>query len=163
MANSNIVVLLFLFLAHTAMTTTGETISVGFLYCDEEELFKAQDLIEQLNEPVQDSSSSPKLKRLKLELKSLQLNENENIISVPLLVCNNLMSNASVYAVIVGKTSCMHNSDSEYIEILSAIFFTCAYYQIPVLDLYSRYSDFSDKVSCDIENRITKYVQESVS
>jgi hypothetical protein len=129
--------------------TTERTITVGLVYCDPAELLKAQQVIAQLNIPVEDPTS-PKPSRLKLELKSLRLNKNENTISLSLLVCGTLISNSSVYAVIVGRTSCLHKTgddNSEHILTLSAISFTCAYYQIPVIDLYSRESDFSDKVS----------------
>jgi hypothetical protein len=125
-------------------------ISIGFVYCEKAELAKAQEVVSELNQQTKNEHqySSTKPRRLKLELKSVKLNENDNMISASLLVCNKLMGNDSVYAVIVGRTSCLHKSDvAEHIETLSAIFFTCAYYRIPVIDLYSREAEFSDNVN----------------
>jgi hypothetical protein len=133
-----------------SQTISTNKMSIGFVYCDPSELLKAQQVVSQLNNDVKSSISS-KTHRLRIELKSLRLNKNENTISLSLLACERFMSNESVYAVIIGRADCLKKIDTdstenEYIQTLSAISFTCAYYQIPVIDLYSRESDFSDKV-----------------
>jgi hypothetical protein len=133
-----------------ALNSNTNAISVGFVYCEASELVKAQQVVAQLNSDLNNPINS-KVNRLRIELKSLRLSRNENTISMSLLVCDNLMSNESIYAVIVGRTDCLRKGDddsteSEYIQTLPAISFTCAYYQIPVIDLYSRESDYSDKV-----------------
>ena len=169
--------LIFLCLTHFSLSLTTTTsfsssnrnkISIGFVYCDADELSKAQEIVTQLNADVaaavsMSNSAAPRQPhhsgRLKVELKSLRMTRNENPISLSLSVCENLMSNDSVHLVIIGRTNCLKKSageaiafgaaqppENDYILTLSAISFTCAYYQIPVLDMYSRESEFSDKV-----------------
>lgn len=136
--------------ADTEITRTR--LYVGFVYCEFDELARAQQIVDALNQEYDNSTS-----QIVLEIKSLKLTINENPVSLSLSVCNNLIA-SSIYAVIVGHTDCLANSvhkskyldnddKTEYVLTLSAISFTCAYYQIPVLDLYSREADFSDRVS----------------
>lgn len=116
-------------------------ISIGFVYCEPEELLKAEQVVAMLNkEPAQ--------KPLLINLKSYKLSPADNALSLSLMVCDKLMSeNEPLYAVLVAQTECMrvNSSSSEYVLALSAIGFTCAYYQLPVLDMYTGEADFSDK------------------
>lgn len=144
-------ILVFLFSKLVNSSKLVTKISVGFVYCYSSELIKVEDLINDLNSELVSINSKSKIK---IELKPLKLSENENTISLSLSVCQNLMAKEPVFSVIIGKTDCLHkktnndnsNLENDYILTLSAISFTCAYYQIPVLDLYNRESAFSDKV-----------------
>ena len=132
---------------------------IGFIYCNNGDLAKAQYYVEQLNNDV---SLSPK-SRLKLELKSLKLSESDNPISISLAICNNLMPNGSIYAIVVSNTSCLPTrssasysyKDNDPLSTLSAISSTSAYYQIPVIDLYHRDALFSDKVCAGFDDSVS--------
>ena len=107
--------LIFLCLTHFSLSLTTTTsfsssnrnkISIGFVYCDADELSKAQEIVTQLNADVaaavsMSNSAAPRQPhhsgRLKVELKSLRMTRNENPISLSLSVCENLMSNDSVH------------------------------------------------------------------
>jgi hypothetical protein len=118
--------------------------SLGFVYCESEELLEAEEVIMRLNKEYKTDKY-----KLNLALKSYKLSNNENTISLSLTVCEKLMASEPLYGVVLGKTSCLRppnasNTQSDYILNLSAISFTCGYYQIPVIDLYNREADFSD-------------------
>ena len=80
------------------------------------------------------------------------LESSDTALSKSLSVCDNLISKHNIYAVIIADPSCivkdfpMKNTSSEYMSVLSAISFTCSYYNIPVIDMTSRSAEFSDKV-----------------
>jgi hypothetical protein len=128
-------------------------ISIGFVYCDSDELIQAQQVVNQLNYELQNVIiTSASKSKLRIELKSLKLSENDNTISLSVSVCDSLMNRDSIYGVVIGRSHCLRKKydniltqEREYILALSSVSFTCAYYQIPVLDLYSRESEFTDK------------------
>lgn len=143
-----IVVSLVIKLALTMKQTTN--LSVGFVYCEPEELKRAEQIIEELNSEIVSINSKS---RITMKLEGQRLKSNDNTISVSLSVCQNLIKN-SVYAVVVGNSSCLTDkneyvssySENDLVGTLSAVAFTCAYYQIPIIDLYSRDAVYSDKV-----------------
>lgn len=124
-------------------------LTVGFVYCEPDELRRVEQIIDDLNDEIISMNSKS---RISMSLKAQRLKSNDNTISVSLSVCQNLIKN-SVYAVVVGKSDCLadqgeylnSNIDNDFVSTLSAVAFTCAYYQIPIIDLYSRdavYTDF---------------------
>ncbi|CAF0713911.1 unnamed protein product [Brachionus calyciflorus] len=125
-------------------------ISVGYVYCEPEELIRAEGIVNELNNEIVNMNSKS---RARLILRGLQLKPNENTISLSLSICQNLINHNPIYAVIVGKSHCLVDKektteglfDNDYISTLSAVAFTCAYYQIPIIDLYSRDATYSDK------------------
>ena len=70
------------------------------------------------------------------------------------------MGKHNIYAVILAEAKCYgknyidNDTDMKYLSIISAFSFTCAYYNIPVIDLTSRSAEFSDKVSFFFSNVI---------
>jgi hypothetical protein len=123
-------------------------ISIGLVYCDDIDLTKAEEILTELND---EKNSNSKIK-IKMELKPLQLKMDDNPISVSLSVCDKLMASNSLYGLIISSSECLprKNSDpslleKEYLQTVSAISFTCSYYQIPVFDLVHRNAIFSDK------------------
>ena len=122
---------------------------IGFVYCNSDDLVKAQEIVSDLNTEKLLNSKS----KVKLEIKSLRLNENDNPMSLSLSVCENLMNKDSIYAVIIASSDCLAkkrtvpNGDRDYLLTISSISFACAYYKIPVIDLSHREAEFSDKVT----------------
>lgn len=149
-----ILVLILLFKLSTATKQTIQ-ISVGFVYCEDKELNHAQEILNDLNNEIVSINSKS---RITISLKGLKLKPNDNTISLSLSICQNFINREPVYAVVVGKSSCLlnknetldQNLDNDFLATLSSIAFTCAYYQIPIIDLYNRDATFSDKVSFKI-------------
>ena len=125
-------------------------LAIGFVYCEPDELRKAEQIIDELNAEVTSLNSKS---RITMSLQAQMLKPNDNTISVSLSVCQNLIKK-SVYAVIVGKSDCLadkgeflnSNVENDFISTLSAVAFSCSYYQIPIIDLFSRDAIYSDKV-----------------
>ncbi len=135
----------------SALTTATKlktyNISVGFIYCNEADLFDATNLVNKLN-----SEESDDLKiKVNIEIKGLKLRATDTPLTSSMSVCDSLMSSYNVYAVVFADSTCLDNynlrsnSDNEQLSLLSAISFTCAYYNLPVVDLASRKAEFSDK------------------
>ncbi len=114
-------------------------ISIGLVYCDENHLKNAISYSDKLNK---------KSSRILIDIKGLQLNQNYTPLSVSLSVCDDLMAAYRVYGIILTDSSCLFNPNdtNHYLSVYSAISFTSAYYNLPVLDLTSRNAEFSDKV-----------------
>lgn len=81
------------------------------------------------------------------------MHSSDTPLSSSLDVCDNLIAKHSIYAVVLANCSLykqessknQNAADNEHLSIMSAISFTCAYYNIPVIDLTSRSAEFSDK------------------
>ena len=141
-------------------------LTIGFIYCEESELLKAFHYVKKLNSD--NNVTYPTRVKYKLELKGLLLKKNDNPVTLSLSVCQNLMFKEPIYASVIASTSCLKSSnelsnstdkinnnnnyinydyqnDQDFLLTLSSISFTCAYYNIPVIDIKSRESVFSDK------------------
>ncbi len=151
-------------------------LTIGFVYCDEADLFKAFEHVNKLN--ANENLTYLSKVRYKLELKGLQLKSDDNPVTLSLSVCQNLMFKEPIYAVVIASTSCLQKNynrsattkirtseasnevgsrleklmpitfsqdESDFLLSMSSISFTCAYYQIPVIDIKNRESIFSDK------------------
>lgn len=83
-------------------------------------------------------------------MKGLQLKQNDNPVSLSLSVCQNLMFDEPIYAAVLASTGCLRkhsynnqlDDDEDFLLTLSSISFTCAYYNIPVIDVKNRDSVF---------------------
>lgn len=131
-------------------------ITIGLIYCDEIELTRAEETLIELNEEKNQNSKT----KIRIEIKPLKLKEDDNPVSVSLSICENLMSNSFIYGVVISNSDCLtkkKNDKTDYLLTLSAVSFTCSYYQIPVLDLSSRNSIFSDKVKKNNFETFLKY------
>ncbi len=122
-------------------------ISVGFIYCSEVDLFDSQNLINRLNsEETVDSKV-----KINIDIKGLKLRATDTPLSSSMSVCDYLMGLHNIYAVVFAGSGCLSPtnvsfvSENEQLSIVSAISFTCAYYNIPVIDLAGRKAEFSDK------------------
>ena len=142
------VILIFSGLTYPINCSKAFKISIGLVYCDEIDLTKAEEIVTELND---EKNSNAKVK-IKMELKPLQLKADDNPISVSLSVCDKLMASNSLYGLIISGSECLprKNADpslleKEYLQTVSAVSFTCSYYQIPVFDLVHRNAIFSDK------------------
>lgn len=75
--------------------------------------------------------------------------DSDTPLSSSMNVCENLIAKNNIYTVIIADANCSEDPNEfnpkEHLSILSAISFTCAYYNIPVIDLTSRTAEFSDK------------------
>jgi hypothetical protein len=114
---------------------------IGFVYCEPNRLHLAEQQLSKLND------KNPKLQ---VRLKTIKLNgTSDSAISLSLQTCEKLINKDSVYAVVLDNTGCTDDSylNSDKLMALTAVSFTSAYYQIPVLSLRNRESEFSDKVT----------------
>ena len=144
---------LFYFLIFIITLRTSETskskIPIGLVYCNLMELARAEEIVMKLNS---ETSINSKYK-YKFEIKGLKLSENDNPISLSISVCQNLMNKEPIYALIIANSDCLKkgtdnaSSDNDILLTLSSISLTCAYYQIPVIDLKTRDAAFSDEVT----------------
>jgi hypothetical protein len=154
------------FLLSTQRAMITPKLTIGFIYCDESELLKAFHYVKKLNND--NNATHPTRIKYKVELKGLLLKKTDNPVSLSLSVCQNLMFKEPIYASVIASTSCLKKSnelsnssitindnndnnindyqnDQDFLLTLSSISFTCAYYNIPVMDIRSRESVFSDK------------------
>ncbi len=114
---------------------------IGFVYCEPNRLHLAEQQLSKLND------KNPKLQ---VRLKTIKLNgTSDSAISLSLQTCEKLINKDSVYAVVLDNTGCTDDYYliSDKLMALTAVSFTSAYYQIPVLSLRNRESEFSDKVT----------------
>ena len=118
-------------------------ISIGLFYCDIEEFNKTEEILNELN-GSQKSSKTPS--RYKFNLKGIKLDKSDNMLTLSTTVCQNFINTSPMYAALVGSTHCLSQNVDDYILTKTAISFTCGFYQMPVIDLYSQEAAFSDKV-----------------
>ncbi len=139
--NSSIYLLILLLLTIKNVYCSSKVfkISLGLIYCNETYLKRAEDIALELNSEKMLNSKS----KILIEIKSVKLRQDENAISISLAICDKLLAN--LYALILTDSAdCLStNNDSQL--TLSAIAYTCGYYQIPVFDLINRNALFSDK------------------
>ena len=80
------------------------------------------------------------------------LSETDTPLSMSLYVCDTFISRYQVYAVIITDTSCLHKIDTsnatnlDQLSVVASIAFTCAFYNIPVMDLTTKSAELSEKV-----------------
>jgi len=116
------------------------TLPIGYVYCDTNRFLLAEEQLSKLND------RNPKLQ---IVLKTIKLNDTiDSAISLSLQTCEKLINKDSVYAVVLDNTDCSDDYflNNDKLMALTAVSFTAAYYQIPVLSLKNRESEFSDKV-----------------
>jgi hypothetical protein len=115
-------------------------LSVGYVYCEPNRVLLAQEQISKLKE---------KYSKLQIRLKTIIFNvSTDSAISLSLQTCEKLINKDSVYAVILDNSGCSNSYylNNDKLMTLAAVSFTSAYYQIPVISLYNRESEFSDNV-----------------
>ena len=81
------------------------------------------------------------------------LSETDTPLSMSLYVCDTFISSYLVYAVIITDTRCLHKIDTsnvtnrnDQLSVVASIAFTCAFYNIPVMDLTTKSAELSEKV-----------------
>ena len=118
-------------------------LSIGLIYCNDLDLTKSNEILSELNN---EKTFNSKVK-IDIKLKSLKLSNNDNPISATLSICDKLIANNQLYAVVISNMDCLikNKKSNELMLTVSAVFFTPSYYQLPVFDLNNRYSLFSDK------------------
>ena len=75
-------------------------ISIGFVYCEPEELLRAEQVVAMLNK-------EPSQRPIFIDLKSHQLSLADNTLSMSLTVCKELMGKTPLYAVMIARTDCI--------------------------------------------------------
>lgn len=75
-------------------------ISIGFVYCETEELLRAEQVVGMLNK---EASPKPVL----IELKTHRLTLADNTLSMSLTVCEKLMGKSPLYAVMIARIDCI--------------------------------------------------------
>lgn len=83
-------------------TRTGSSnrISIGFIYCEFEELLRAEQIVSMLNK---ESSQKPVL----IDLKTHKLSAEDNTLTMSLTVCDKLMGKTPLYSVLIARTDCL--------------------------------------------------------
>lgn len=78
-------------------------ISIGFVYCEPEELLRAEEVVSNLNKEKENNQQ----KSLVIEIKPYKLTPQDNTISLSLAVCDKLMGKEPLYAVVMAHTNCI--------------------------------------------------------
>jgi hypothetical protein len=128
-----------------------KVVPLGFAYCNSNELNRAEQIVRELNSDSSNLNAQQR-SRVRLDLKSLRLKGDDDPITLSLTVCDNLMLKEFIHGIIIGNTECLRRNlsvsdEKDYILTISSVSFTCAYYQIPVVDLNHREAAFSDEVN----------------
>ena len=113
---------------------------IGLFYYNTSELTKVEEIAQKLN-----SQTSTSKFKYKFEIKGLQLNRNDNMITLSTSVCKHFININPIYAAIIGDTSFLIKNN-DYLLTTTAISFSCGYYQLPIFGLHLRDAIFSDKV-----------------
>lgn len=84
----------------TGGASANNKISIGFVYCEPEELLRAEQVTLMLNK-------EPSQKPMFIELKSHRLSLADNTLSMSLIVCDKLMGKTPLYAIMIARTDCI--------------------------------------------------------
>ena len=87
-------------------------ISIGFIYCETEELLRAEEVVSLLNK-------EPSHKPIIIDLKSHRLSAADNTLTMSLTFCDKLMGNQPLYGVLIARTDCI-KVNSSFVCIISS-------------------------------------------
>ena len=140
--------LLLLMLGLCCTLARARKLTIGLIYCDEEHLDNSRSITTKvIGEAAQ---LSARTKFTSIEIRSLQIENYENPLSLAHKICETLLSKFSIYAIVVCDLKCLRKNNTDegdYLTTLSTISLTSSYYGIPIFDLNERHAMLSDKVT----------------